>query len=92
MICRDIQNTSKKWRYNKEDAAAFLQRKRLLLWRIVLLTMWFFLHVFEDSMVNYLFFCMFGLLSGYLSKFYEKKDEVKIIDMFKKDEELEIKK
>lgn len=91
MICKDIQNTSKKWKYNKEDAAAFLQWRRLLLWLVALLTMWFFLHVFEDSMVNYLFFCMFGLLSWYLSKFYEKKDEVKIIDMFKNNEELRIK-
>ena len=91
MICKDIQKTSEKGKYNKEDAAAFLQRRRLLLWWIVLLTMWLFLHVFEDSMVNYLFFCMFGLLSGYLSKFYEKKDEIKIINMFKNNEELKIK-
>lgn len=91
VVCKTIQIASEKWKYNKEDAAAFLQWKRLLLWWIVLMTMWFFLHVFEDSMVNYLFFSMFGILSGYLSKFYEKKDEVKIIDMFKKDEKLKIK-
>ena len=28
----------------------------------------FFLHVFEDSMVNYLFFGMYGLLLGRISK------------------------
>ena len=90
MICRTIQNVSEKWKYNEEDSATFLQRKRLLLWWLVLMTMWFFLHVFEDSMVNYLFFCMFGLLSGYLSKFYEKNDEVKIMDMLKNNEKLKI--
>ncbi len=31
-----------------------------------LLVEWFFLHVFEDSMVNYLFFIPFGILIGYL--------------------------
>jgi len=86
MIFKSIENVSKKWEYNKEDSAAFLQRKRLLLWRIVLLTMWLFLHVFEDSMVNYLFFVIFGILSGYLSKFLEEKDNVKMVDMLKKDE------
>jgi len=30
--------------------------------------------VFEDSMVNYLFFICFGILSGYLSKFFEWKN------------------
>lgn len=35
--------------------------------RTALLFMWIFLHVFEDSMVNYSFFVLFGLLSGYLS-------------------------
>jgi len=91
MIFKAIENHFKKWKYSDEDAAVFLQWKRLLLWWIALLIMWLFLHVFEDSMVNYLFFCTFGLLSGYLSKFYEKKDDIKFIDMFKNNETLKIK-
>ena len=84
MIFRSIENHFKNWKYSWEDSAAFLQWRRLLLWWIALLIMWFFLHVFEDSMINYLFFCVFGLLSGYLSKLYEKKDDIKIADMFKR--------
>lgn len=87
MIFRAIENHFKNWKYSWEDSAVFLQWRRLLLWWIALLIMWLFLHVFEDSMVNYLFFCIFGLLSGYLSKFYDKKDGVKIADMFKKIED-----
>lgn len=37
----------------------------LSIWRIALLIIWFFLHVFEDSMVNYIFFMIFGLVCGY---------------------------
>ena len=84
MIFRTIENNFKKWKYSDEDAAVFLQWKRLLLGWIALLIMWLFLHVFEDSMVNYLFFCTFGMFSGYLSKSYKNNDEIKIIDMFKK--------
>ena len=83
MIFKAIEKDFKKWKYSSEDSAVFLQWKRLLLWWIALLIMWVFLHVFEDSMVNYLLFCMFGILSGYLSKFYEKKEDIKITDMFK---------
>ena len=84
VIFRAIQNNFKKWKYSDEDVALFLQWKRLLLGWIALLIMWLFLHVFEDSMVNYLFFCIFGIFSGYLSKSYQNNDEIKIIDMFKK--------
>ena len=50
-----------------ENELIFLHRKQLEVWRSVLLIMGLFLHVFEDSMVNYLFFVNFGLLTGYLS-------------------------
>jgi hypothetical protein len=84
IIFKTIENDFQKRKYSDEDAAVFLQRKRLLLWRIALLIMWLFLHVFEDSMVNYLFFCTFGLLSGYLSKLYEQKNQLKIKEIFKR--------
>ncbi|NOZ43923.1 MAG: hypothetical protein GXP45_02055 [bacterium] len=50
-----------------KDEAIFLHRKYLQYGRSALLIMGLFLQVFEDSMVNYLFFIPFGLLSGYLS-------------------------
>lgn len=85
LIFKAIQNSFKKWKYSWEDSAIFLQWKRLLLWRIALLIMWLFLHVFEDSMVNYLFFSLFWLLSGYLSKLYDKKDGIKPVNFLKDD-------
>ncbi|MCF7835196.1 hypothetical protein K9M48_04070 [Candidatus Gracilibacteria bacterium] len=36
--------------------------------RLCLIFMGLFLHVFEDSMVNYLFFGFYGIISGYLTK------------------------
>lgn len=42
-------------------------RKWLTIGRIALLIMWMFLHVFEDSMVNYLFFILRGITTWYLS-------------------------
>jgi len=83
IIFKTIENDFQKRKYSDEDSAVFLQWKRLLLWRIALLIMWLFLHVFEDSMVNYLFFCIFGLLSGYLSKLYESKNTIQIKEIFK---------
>lgn len=38
----------------------------LVIWWIALLVMGIFLHVFEDSMVNYSFFIILGIFSGYL--------------------------
>lgn len=84
LIFKAIQNNFKKWKYSWEDSAVFLQWRRLLLWWIALLIMWLFLHVFEDSMVNYLFFSIFWLLSGYLSKLYSEKDEVKPANFLEK--------
>ncbi len=42
-------------------------------WFYILLIMWLFLHVFEDSMVNYLFFIPFGLYLWYYSKLNYKQ-------------------
>ena len=49
--------------YHKNDEA-----KPLILWFFILLIMGLFLHVFEDSMVNYIFFITRGLYIGYESK------------------------
>jgi hypothetical protein len=65
---------NEKWEGNINTELIYLHRKRLYIWRSVLLVIWLFLHVFEDSMVNYLFFICFGILSGYLSKIFEWKN------------------
>lgn len=48
-------------------------RKYLNIGWLSLLIMWIFLHVFEDSMVNYLFFISYWLITGYLSKILNNK-------------------
>jgi hypothetical protein len=37
-----------------------------------------FLHVFEDSMVNYLFFVIYWILLGYLSSIADEKRNNKV--------------
>lgn len=49
-----------------------LLRQGLTIGRVALLIMGIFLHVFEDSMVNYLFFIIRGILTGYLSTSIKK--------------------
>jgi len=51
---------------------AYLIRKWLTIWRVCMLIMWIFLHVFEDSMINYLFFISRWIVSGYLSTYIKK--------------------
>ena len=47
-------------------------------WLVALFVMWLFLHVFEDSMVNYLFFIPYGIILWYLSALaqFESNDGV----------------
>lgn len=56
---------------NKENI--YLLRQGLNMGFFALLIMGIFLHVFEDSMVNYLFFIIWWILTGYLSTFIDKK-------------------
>ncbi len=49
--------------YNKKN-----ESKPLIIWFFILLVMGLFLHVFEDSMVNYIFFITRGLYIWYKSK------------------------
>lgn len=62
-------NNKTEW-YNQ---TLYLHLNRILIGRSCLLIMWFLLHVFEDSMVNYLFFIPYGILIWYLSKLYTEK-------------------
>lgn len=48
----------------EEESIDFLMLRRLQLGFLALLIIGFFLHVFEDSMVNYLFFGMYGIFLG----------------------------
>ncbi len=68
----NAKNISELWTLNHE--LVYSHRKRFYIWRSILLVIWLFLHVFEDSMVNYLFFMCFGILSWYLSKIYDRKN------------------
>lgn len=63
---------------NENQQLAYLHRNYLNIGFMCLLILWFFLHVFEDSMVNFLFFVPFGILSGYLSKQITTQEKNKI--------------
>ncbi len=71
-IARAIQKayTSRKTGTNTE--ITYLIRRWLNIGWICLLIMGIFLHVFEDSMINYLFFVTWWILTGYLSTYIKK--------------------
>lgn len=52
----------------------YLVRRYLNIGRLCLLLMWLFLHVFEDSMVNYLFFISYWIVTWYLTKDLANRD------------------
>lgn len=56
-----------------KEKMIYLIWKWLNIGRVSLLIMGMFLHVFEDSMVNYLFFISRGILMWYLSTYINKK-------------------
>jgi hypothetical protein len=69
----DPKENTKPWEISNE--LVYLHRNRFYIWRSVLLVIGLFLHVFEDSMVNYLFFISFGILSWYLSRFTKQENK-----------------
>ena len=83
VIFRNIENHFENRNLDEHEEAIYLQWKRLYLWWVALLVIWLFLHVFEDSMINYIFFGLFGLISGYLSKFYDQKKSVCVKNLLK---------
>lgn len=56
-----------------DEKTIYLIWKWLNIWRVCLLVMGIFLHVFEDSMINYLFFISRGILTWYLSNNIKKR-------------------
>lgn len=74
-IVKKIQQTYKN--LSTDDKRIYLLRQWLNIGRVSLLIMGIFLHIFEDSMVNYLFFITRWLLSGYLSTKIDKSFAIK---------------
>ena len=56
-----------KWKLSNEEEYQLKILHRLQIWFFALFIMWLFLHVFEDSMVNYLFFTIYGIVLWSLS-------------------------
>lgn len=69
-----IEKKIKKSFINEKEVSIYLVRRYLNIGWICLLVMWLFLHVFEDSMVNYLFFISYWIITGYLTKKLSIKD------------------
>lgn len=88
LMVRSIETHFKEWKNSAEQQAMFLQWKRLTLWWGVLLIMWLFLHVFEDSMVNYMLFGIYWLFTWYLSQFADNSKRMKINDILKKNDNI----
>ncbi|MEI7918815.1 MAG: hypothetical protein WCH65_00980 [bacterium] len=62
-ITRIAKRIQKTWKnIDIEEKNIYFLRKSLYIGRIALLIMGMFLHVFEDSMVNYIFFISRGIL------------------------------
>ena len=72
-IAKKIQQRYKDRENNRNQEYIYNIRRWLNIGRISLLVMWMFLHVFEDSMINYLFFISWWILTGYLSTIINKK-------------------
>jgi len=83
LIFKNIKLEFDKWNRSAEEEMALLHWQKLYMWRSLLLFIGLFLHVFEDSMVNYIFFIVFGLMSGYLSTLY-KKNTIDFKELFLK--------
>ena len=57
----------RKWKLTNEEEYQLQVLHKLQMWFFALFVMWLFLHVFEDSMVNYLFFTIYGIVLWSLS-------------------------
>ena len=56
-----------KWKLTNDEEYQLQVLYKLQIWFFALFVMWLFLHVFEDSMVNYLFFTIYGIVLWSLS-------------------------
>lgn len=60
-------NRLSKWKLTNQEEYQLQVLYKLQIWFFALFIMWLFLHVFEDSMVNYLFFTIYGIVLWSLS-------------------------
>ena len=75
----------RKWRLSNEEEYQLQIFSKLQVWFFALFVMWLFLHVFEDSMVNYLFFTIYGIVLWSLSTKLKEEFLIKeILDLKEK--------
>ncbi len=74
LILNIIRILKKIQQHIKEKDTLYIIWQGLNIGFFTLLIMGIFLHVFEDSMVNYLFFITWWILTGYLSNHIKKRD------------------
>jgi len=67
LLCQGKVLWLSKWKLSDEEEYQLQVFYKLQTWFFALFVMWLFLHVFEDSMVNYLFFTIYGIVLGSLS-------------------------
>jgi hypothetical protein len=67
-IHHSIQKSVHTKKYSPSEQQQYLLLKKFQIWLMGLFIIGLFLHVFEDSMINYLFFIPYGILLGSMSK------------------------
>lgn len=78
-IFRKIFVYSKTNELNEKQKIWYLYTKAFFVWFFCLLIVWIFLHVFEDSMVNYLFFIPMWIVLWYFTHYIEDSKREDII-------------
>ena len=74
-----------KWKLSNEEEYQLQVLYKLQIWFFALFVMWLFLHVFEDSMVNYLFFTIYWIVLWSLSTKLKEEFLIKeILDLKEK--------
>ena len=71
-----------KWKLSNEEEYQLQVLYKLQIGFFALFIMWLFLHVFEDSMVNYLFFTIYWIILWSIST--KMKGESSLKDILKK--------
>lgn len=77
-LFRKIFIYSKNNKLDEKQKIWYLYTKAFFVWFFCLLIVWIFLHVFEDSMVNYLFFIPMWIVLWYLTHYIDdsKKEDI----------------
>jgi hypothetical protein len=75
-----------KWKLTNDEEYQLQVLYKLQIWLFALFIMWLFLHVFEDSMVNYLFFTVYGIVLWSLST--KLKGELSLNEILEKNKKI----